>query len=80
MTMATETGIQVQHRVRDPDAQGKVRKSRAEVVHLDGRGAAGNLEFVGEARILDKDLEHEPILLSFRQRIGALLFDGILRG
>ncbi len=44
------------------------------------RRAAGDFEFLVEARIVDEDLEHEAVLLGFGQRIGALLFDRVLRG
>ncbi|MCC6366844.1 MAG: peptidase U37 [Bryobacterales bacterium] len=41
--MATETDIQIQHRVRDSDGKEKVQRSKAEVVHLDGRTEIGEV-------------------------------------
>ena len=36
-------------------------------------------QFFGPRRIADDDVEHEPVELRFRQRIGALLLDRVLR-
>ena len=49
---------------------------------LDDRAcrAAGDLEFLLKRRVVHPHLEHEAILLCFRQRIGALLLDRVLRG
>ena len=41
--MATETDIHIQHRVRDPDVKEKVQRSKAEVVHLDGKIEVGDI-------------------------------------
>ena len=42
-------------------------------------GAAGDGQFVRARRVIDVDAEHETVELGLRQRIGSLLFDGILR-
>jgi hypothetical protein len=39
----------------------------------------GDLELLVEVRVLDEHLEHEPVLLGLRQRVGALLLDRVLR-
>ena len=52
---------------------------RPNVVGLNRRRAAGDFELLVEARILDEHLEHKAVLLRFRQRIGAFLFDRVLR-
>ena len=44
------------------------------------RRPPGHLELLLEVRIADEDLEHEAVLLGFRQRVGAFLLDGVLRG
>jgi hypothetical protein len=41
--MPTETDTRVQHRVGEPDEKSKQRKSRAEVVHLDGHTEWGDV-------------------------------------
>ena len=53
---------------------------RLDVVGLDGGGAAGDLELFLEVRVVHEDLEHEPVLLGFGQRIGPFLLDRVLRG
>ena len=45
-----------------------------------GRRPPGHLELLLEIRIADEDLEHEAVLLGLRQRVGAFLLDGVLRG
>ncbi len=45
-----------------------------------GGGQADNLKFLFLAGVADVDVEHEAVELGFGQRIGAFLFDGILRG
>ena len=44
------------------------------------RHAVQNLAFFPLAGVLHLQLEHEPVHLGFRQRIGPLLFNGILGG
>jgi hypothetical protein len=41
-------------------------------------GAAHDLALLFPGRVGDDDLEHEPVHLGFRQRVGALLLDGVL--
>ena len=42
-------------------------------------GGAGDFLLLGGGRIADLDEEHEPVELRFRQRVGAFLFDRVLR-
>ena len=45
-----------------------------------GHRALGEGEFLGAVGGLHGDLEHEPVFLRFRQRVGAFVFDRVLRG
>ena len=47
-------------------------------VRLNRRRSLGNLSFFGKRRVLYEDLEHETVLLRFRQRIGPLLLNWVL--
>ena len=52
---------------------------RGDLVGLHAGGAPGDLELFLEARVLHEHLEHEAVLLRFGQRVGAFLFDRVLR-
>ena len=43
-------------------------------------GLAGDAAFLVAVGVLDLDKKHEAIQLRLRQRVGALLLDGVLRG
>ena len=45
-----------------------------------GSGAFDDVDLFLERGIVHFDIEHEPVQLSFGQRIGALLLNGVLRG
>jgi len=49
------------------------------VRRLDARRAPGDLAFLVGARVLDVDLEQEPIELRLGQRVGPLLLDRVSR-
>ena len=44
-----------------------------------GRRRLHDLDFLGSRRVIHLDMEHEAVLLGFGQRVGALLFNGVLR-
>jgi len=44
------------------------------------RGLADDLNLVFLIEVINDDVEHEPVKLSFRQRIGTFQLDRVLRG
>ena len=47
---------------------------------VDRGGHPDDLELLVLARVVDQDVEHEPVELGLGQRIGAFLLDRVLRG
>jgi hypothetical protein len=47
---------------------------------LGRRGLVTTGDLVVLAEVVDDDVEHEPVELGFRQRVGAFHLDGVLRG
>ena len=54
------------------------RKQLLRVNRMVGRSLANNIHLFFERRVVEADIEHKTVELSFRQRIGAFLLDGVL--